>query len=60
MTATELELKTNRFTAKLADEDLDRLPAILEDILDAREIDRVRERHEELIPHEQVKALAGL
>jgi hypothetical protein len=40
MTASELELKTRRFTAKMSDKELDKLIGIIEDIRDARSIER--------------------
>jgi hypothetical protein len=40
MTVTELELKARRFAAKMSDKELDKLIGIIEDIRDARAIER--------------------
>ena len=40
MTTTELELKTRRFAAKMSDKQVASLHEIIEDILDARAVER--------------------
>ena len=44
MTVAELELKTQNFIAGMDDEDLEHLPEVMEDILDAQAYVRARQR----------------
>ena len=61
MTASELELKTKRFTAKLNDKQLAKVHEIIEDIRDVRAYDRARKElnagRAKLMTHEEVKAM---
>ncbi|MDR1144527.1 MAG: hypothetical protein LBK71_00105 [Verrucomicrobiales bacterium] len=63
MTATELELKAKRFTAKMNDKQLGRLHEIIEDIRDVRAYDHARKRlaasDGKTVPWETVKARLG-
>jgi hypothetical protein len=60
MTTTELELKTNRFTAGMNDRDLAQVEELIEDLRDAQAYDRARRRLAEsggkTVPGEEVEA----
>ena len=56
MTATELELKARRFTAKMNNRELDKLIGIIEDIRDVRAVERSIAGKFRSVPGEEVEA----
>ena len=64
MTASQLELKVNRLTAKMTRKQLCKVHELIEEMIDARDIDRVmkdmKSGKTKWVSHEDAKAMLGL